>query len=232
VITGPTGSGKTDLALQLNLPVFNIDAFQFYREIPILTNQPAPEARLRFFGDRSLQNPTNAGEFSREAARVRAERGVWVGVGLYLGAFLFGLDDDGKKGTPFQKPPRFSYRMMVLNPDRKRLYDSLNARVDAMMAKGALEEARKIKAEIDDGRLTEDHPTLKAIGLRHLLDFLRGQIALEESLELWKRDTRRLAKRQFTWLRKFCAPAEHCVWRDPESLRFQDLQAFFFEKKS
>jgi tRNA A37 N6-isopentenylltransferase MiaA len=226
VISGPTGSGKTSVAEKCGEKLFNADAFQFYREIPILTNQPASKDGLHFFGDRSIVHPTNAGNFAREAKPFLPARGIWVGVGLYLNAVLYGLDEDRKKGTPFQGEPRVPFRMVVLNPDRKTLYHSLDQRVDDMLEAGAMEEAREIFKMVEKGEVSRANPVLKAIGLNHLIQHFEGKLNFDETLRLWKRDTRRLAKRQVTWLRKFAVPSSYCAWFDPFSAAHETIKDF------
>lgn len=92
--------------------------------------------------------------------------------------------------------PRFCCRAVLL-PERETLYARINARFGAMVENGGLEEAKRVFAKGYDASL----PMMKAIGLQQLLPYLRGQMALEAAIELAKRDTRRLAKRQFTWFR-------------------------------
>lgn len=217
VITGPTGSGKTDLAIDLarrfNLPVANADPYQFYREIPVLSNQPnCDDVSFRFLNDRSMTHPVSAGEFAREVDSSGLKSCIWVGTGLYLGAALYGLDEDRRKGTPFQGAPKQAFRAIVLDIDRKSLYERLDQRVDLMLTAGAVEEAQKVAEGILQGKWTSQNPVTKAIGLKHLLQYIEGQMSLDESIALWKRDTRRLAKRQWTWLRKFFRPSENILW--------------------
>lgn len=223
IISGPTGSGKTDLALKLSqtlgFRIVNADAFQFYRELPILSNQPSDRGPFELLGHRSLQEPISAGQFAREAEGFLATPRIWVGTGLYLGAAFYGLDPDRRKGTPFQGKPRAEFQMIVLDPDRKELYDRLDRRVEDMMRLGALDEARRIHSMIESQTIAKTNPVLRAIGLKHLLLYIGGEMSQSEALRLWQRDTRRLAKRQWTWLRKFCAPAAPIRWirdsRDP-----------------
>jgi len=232
VVSGPTGSGKTDFAFQISqaiqCPLINADAFQFYSELPIIGNQPtALASKIEWMGFRSIRSPLTAGDFSRLTLSRIEHSGLWVGTGLYLGAALYGLDDDRRKGVPFQGEPRRPYRMIVLDPDRSQLYENLNLRVDQMIERGAMEEAKQILRMLLEGELQEANPILKAIGLQHLLKHLRGEMNFERTIEVWKRDTRRLAKRQWTWLRKFAPPSSSCLWLSENSPR-QAIE--FFDK--
>ena len=87
-------------------------------------------------------------------------------------------------------------RLAIL-PDRDRLYAAIEARFDAMMAKGALEEAHHVmRPGLDPGR-----PAMRAIGLQPLIAHLRGCLPLAAAIAEAKRDSRRYAKRQATWIR-------------------------------
>ncbi len=88
-----------------------------------------------------------------------------------------------------------SWTGFVLQPDRAELYARIEARFDAMMAAGALGEARALHARGLDRNL----PAMKAVGLRPLLAHLDGEMTLEEAVVQAKTDSRRYAKRQFTW---------------------------------
>ena len=96
-------------------------------------------------------------------------------------------------------PTRFTHRA-VLMPERSTLYARIDARFDAMLEQGALEEARTVAACDYPARASLP----KAIGLSHLLSHLHGECDLAEAVEAAKRDSRRLAKRQSTWLRNRC----------------------------
>lgn len=85
---------------------------------------------------------------------------------------------------------------VALTLDREALYQRLDARFDAMMAEGALDEVKALAAR----NLNPDLPAMKAMGAPWLMAHLRGELALERATELAKRDTRRYAKRQFTWI--------------------------------
>lgn len=80
--------------------------------------------------------------------------------------------------------------------DRQNLYRRINARVDDMLSRGLVEEAKEFFAQ--NGGKT----AAQAIGIKELLPFLRGEIGLEQCVERIKRETRRYAKRQLTWFRR------------------------------
>jgi tRNA dimethylallyltransferase len=85
---------------------------------------------------------------------------------------------------------------IALTPERDTLYKAINARFDAMLATGALDEVRALAARKLDPTL----PALKAHGAPALMAHLRGELLLAQAAEIGKRDTRRYAKRQFTWI--------------------------------
>ncbi len=81
--------------------------------------------------------------------------------------------------------------------DRQILYDRIDKRVDQMLESGLAEE---VKWLLDHGYGPE-LKSMGSIGYRHMTDYLQGATQRDESIELLKRDTRRYAKRQFTWFR-------------------------------
>jgi len=85
---------------------------------------------------------------------------------------------------------------LALTPEREALYAAINTRFEAMLAAGALEEVRAFAAR----RLDPPLPAMKAHGAPALMAHLRGEITLAEAAEIGQRDTRRYAKRQFTWI--------------------------------
>ena len=85
---------------------------------------------------------------------------------------------------------------VALTPPRAALYDVIDGRFSAMLADGALDEARALAERGLDPGL----PAMKAHGMPWLAAHFRGEMALAEAAELGRRDTRRYAKRQFTWI--------------------------------
>ncbi|MDX1293745.1 MAG: tRNA (adenosine(37)-N6)-dimethylallyltransferase MiaA [Hyphomonas sp.] len=108
----------------------------------------------------------------------------------------------GKPITDYQKtrqPPVLQdneWMGVALTPPRAKLYQKIDRRFEGMLMQGAMEEARQlIKRDLDP-----ELPAMKAHGMPWLAAFARGEITAEFAAENAKRDTRRYAKRQFTWI--------------------------------
>lgn len=108
----------------------------------------------------------------------------------------------GKPITEFQnerQPPVLragEWTGFALTPPRAKLYQKIDRRFEGMLMQGAMEEARQlIKRGLDP-----ELPAMKAHGMPWLAAFARGEITAEFAAENAKRDTRRYAKRQFTWI--------------------------------
>jgi len=93
--------------------------------------------------------------------------------------------------------PQGTFSALFMAPDRDALYARIDARFDAMLAAGALEEVAALAAR----RLDPLLPAMKAHGVPALIRHLKGEIALEEAATIARADTRHYAKRQFTWFR-------------------------------
>ncbi len=99
---------------------------------------------------------------------------------------------------------------IFLMPERDELLSRIDARFDAMMAEGALEEVRALAARNLDPEL----PAMKAHGVPWLLRHLRGESGLEDAMEGAKRDTRQYTKRQATWFRN---QLPDFAWVEPQN---------------
>ena len=102
--------------------------------------------------------------------------------------------------------------------ERPKLYASIDARFDAMVAGGLVAEVRTL---IDAG-YSPDQPPLSTIGYKQIAAYLRGEIALDDAVAQARQESRRLAKRQLTWFRR----EPQIVWLDPER-GAQDALALF-----
>jgi tRNA dimethylallyltransferase len=89
-------------------------------------------------------------------------------------------------------------RSFVISPEKQELQARIAYRFQQMMAAGLLEEVRRLH---DRGDLTPDKPAVRAVGYRQLWQHLDGAATLEEAVRNAIVATRRLAKRQMTWLR-------------------------------
>lgn len=93
---------------------------------------------------------------------------------------------------------------LVLAPERAPLYAAIDARLDRMLKSGALDEVRTLMTQdLDDGL-----PAMRAHGVRELMAYFRGEASLEQAVAKAKTETRRYAKRQMTWARRFMADWE------------------------
>ena len=103
---------------------------------------------------------------------------------------------------------RYKVLKIGLLMEREALYDRINKRVDVMIEKGLVDEVRNL---LEKG-YSQDLKSMQSIGYRHMVDFIKGRVLLDEAIRTLKRDTRRYAKRQMTW---FNADLE-IVWTEPD----------------
>lgn len=91
----------------------------------------------------------------------------------------------------------YALAMVGLTMDRERLYARINQRVDHMIEHGLFEEVRRLYAEG-----VRDCQSIQAIGYKEIYTYLRGECTKEEAIETLKRNSRRYAKKQYTWFRR------------------------------
>ena len=106
------------------------------------------------------------------------------------------LADWQREGMTPALDPQLAVKVF-LDVDRAELYRRIDARFDAMLAAGALEEVRALASRRVDAAL----PAMKAHGVPWLIRHLNGEIDLAVAAEAAKRDIRRYSKRQATWFR-------------------------------
>ncbi len=114
----------------------------------------------------------------------------------------------GQPFSAFQRkqvaPRPFRPVLCALDRPRDELYSRIDARVDAMLANGLLDEVRGLLPFHRPRPATGpslDPPPLRTVGYSEVFDYLDGQISYDEMRDLIKRNTRRYAKRQLTWFR-------------------------------
>lgn len=111
-----------------------------------------------------------------------------------------------KSGSPipafeasFKKTADYDYLLIGLNRDRAELYDRINRRVDIMLDAGLEDEIKGLMAM----GLDSESISMKGIGYKEMIAYFNGEYGRDEAVELVKRSSRRYAKRQLTWFRRY-----------------------------
>ena len=97
-----------------------------------------------------------------------------------------------------KKDSPYDFRFFVLNPPRDILYDRINQRVDKMVEEGLVEEVKSLK----NAGLSIENISMQGIGYKEILEYLDGEITLDEAIDNIKQNTRHMAKRQVTWFKR------------------------------
>lgn len=211
-IFGPTGVGKTGVAIALaellrergEDPVaINCDALQVYEGLEVLTGAASAEERARLehrllgfvpvTADFSIGDYMPLAHREIDAALAAGRRPIVVGgTGLYLRAALAELSlqkvpPESEESELWSPETRHPTTIFGLDMDRAQLYERIDARTEAIVAAGAVEEARRADA-LGPGRTAR-----KALGFDEVL---AGEV------ETMKKRSRNYARRQLTWMRK------------------------------
>ena len=115
---------------------------------------------------------------------------VWMQTGKPFSSFH--SDDDD-----FELPA--GTLVFGLRRNRQKLYERINKRVDLMFEKGFLDEVRSI---LDMGYSLQD-PGLNTVGYKEAIAHLQGELSREKMVKDMKTQTRRYAKRQITWFKRW-----------------------------
>lgn len=106
----------------------------------------------------------------------------------------------GKTFSELRKPKSVNRDFKILKigitSEREKLYNSINNRVDEMLEKGLVEEAKNLYKY-------KNHIALKTIGYKELFMYFEGSYDLDKAIELIKRNSRRYARRQMTWFKRY-----------------------------
>jgi tRNA dimethylallyltransferase len=258
VILGPTGIGKTSLAVEiaeyLDCPIISCDAFQIYKDMDIGTGKIMPNekgfARHYLINKITPEETYSVKEYQSDFRNIydkliKTNKNVVIvgGTGLYIKAALYDYKFDTesnfesydgystedlyemlKKIDPNtdihpnnrkriirslnyfnntkkplstkEKTDKLLYDVIFigLTTNRDILYDRINKRVDVMLKDGLLDEAKRIyKSNIRTKAI------MTPIGYKELFPYFENKISLEEALDKIRQDSRRYAKRQYTW---------------------------------
>ncbi len=140
------------------------------------------------YGELLKADPASAAKI-HPADRVRVIRALEV-------AEMTGEPASVRKGSWSVGGSRYRFLFLVLSIDRAQLYRRIDRRVDAMVHAGLVEEVQGLLAKGYGRGLA----SMGALGYRHVLEHLLDGVPMEETVARMKRDTRRFAKRQLTWL--------------------------------
>jgi tRNA dimethylallyltransferase len=108
--------------------------------------------------------------------------------------------------TNQSKERNYSLHRFVIDFNREKLYDRINLRVDAMIQHGLIEEVHKLLP-------FRESNSMRTVGYKELVAYFDGQITLDEAIELIKQNSRRYAKRQVTWLKRY----DDAIWIHADS---------------
>ncbi len=121
---------------------------------------------------------------------------------------------DKNSGYDCSQDAKYNVVLIGLTMDRARLYERINQRVDKMIEEGFLEE---VEGLLKMG-YSPELPSMQGLGYKQLVSFLNGRVEFSAAVEDIKRDTRRYAKRQWTWFRR-----DHQIhWFDIEEYNIYD----------
>ena len=225
VITGPTCVGKTKLSVMLakkkNAIILNADSMQVYKELNIgvaKIKEEEKEGIEHFLFDiKSVQEAFNAylyQKMGRELLEEYNDRNIIIvgGTGLYIKALLYDYTFDGNEN---KNKPLYDFVVIGLTRSRKTLYEMIDKRVDIMMEEGLLEEAKVL---YDQNIRTRAITT--AIGYKELYEYFDNKVSLEEAIDKIKQNSRRYAKRQYTF---FNNQFSNINWFNIEEVSFEEI---------
>ena len=185
VIAGGTG-------LYLNSILYDMD-FSNAKQDQNLRSQLEKEAEE--FGPEYLHNKLR--ELDSEAASRIHPNNIKKVVRAIEGALSGDNIKDFKECNT--KVKDFERILIGLTRDREELYDRINLRVDLLVEQGLFNE---VKGLLDKG-LTESDISMKGIGYKEIIGYFNGKYTEEEAIDLIKKNTRHLAKRQITWFKRY-----------------------------
>jgi len=170
-----------------------VDGYEFSAEAK------APELREKWTAFYELHGQERLMEELRKWDPVYADK---IGVNDTKRA-LHALEVSEALGRPFSESiakndTDYSIIPIGLYRERSLLYERINLRVESMMKEGLIEEIVRLK----EMGLTRSCQSAQAIGYKQGLSYLEGEMTLEEMVDSIQRESRKYAKRQYTWFKK------------------------------
>jgi len=130
--------------------------------------------------------------------------------------------DSDINSKPAKTKPHFDYLIIGLTTTRKVLYQRIDERVDDMVARGLVEEVRKLVYKGYGLEL----PAMSGIGYRQIGAFLQGKTSLEESIRRVKNESHRLVRQQYNW---FGLKNDRIHWFDVDNEPYIEIKALVTE---
>lgn len=116
----------------------------------------------------------------------------------------------------------YNHHIIGLTMERTKLYEKINARVDQMIEYGLVDEVRSLYEQYG-----KDVQSMRAIGYKEIVSYIEGEMDLPTAIDLLKRNSRRFAKRQFTWFENKLDVnwymVDECKKNELQDMVFQDL---------
>lgn len=113
-----------------------------------------------------------------------------------------------------RKESLYDFYLFGIVEDRKKLYERINSRIDSMLETGLVDEVKALYTKYNE------FPTsMQGLGYKEVVAYLNNEYSYDEMVEKLKMDTRRYAKRQLTWFRRY----SNMVWFDKENISIDNM---------
>lgn len=219
VILGATSAGKSSLAIKIaeifQTEIISADSMAVYKNFDIGTAKPTAEELKKIPHHLiNILEPTekfSVIEFVRRAKKIISEvnlRGkipiIAGGTGLYIQALLegykFSEDKTKSRESFFAETGELVYNALVIGLTMKRadLYKKIDERTEKMFSAGLVDEVQKLL----NAGISPKAQAMFGIGYKEIIEYLQGNLTLEETVSKVSRATRNFAKRQLTWYRR------------------------------
>lgn len=185
IVIGGTGLYIETLIYEIEFPQIDTD-LEYRKEL----EKTAEEKGLNYLYEKALQIDSEA----MKKISINDKKRILRVLELYhqTGKTKTQLDLESRKEI------EYDYKLFAINMDREVLYDRINKRVDIMIENGLVEEVKAICSKY------KQFPTaMQGLGYKEVVEYLECKIRYEEMIEKIKLQSRRYAKRQLTWFRKY-----------------------------
>ena len=219
VILGATATGKSSLAVKLaeifGTEIISADSMSVYKNFDVGTAKPSEIERAKvphhLIDILAADEKFSVAEFVRQATPIITALNcagkipiIAGGTGLYIQALIEGykFNEVGMKSYEsfFALTGELKYNALVigLTMPREILYQRIDERTEKMFSAGLVDEVKKLLSQ----GVNPTSQAMLGIGYREVVEYLQGNLTLEESISKVQQMTRNFAKRQLTWYRR------------------------------